>query len=179
MLAKIPGGARQQAGSQGIGWFFQNTFEAFELPQHVRNGLAGQKFTLAIPAEYLAMADKIHDTGKAAKVAGTIANVDADDKLKVGAVRKTLSNDKRKPQTGPRLKAATDIKCRYHVTFGETAYRCGVPHKCTMKDKIKPKKTFWTKPGECCNLACFLLGYLDRLFALGHPVGVEQPSGLV
>ena len=122
MLAKISGGTMQQAGSKGISWFFRNTFET-KLPQHV--------------AEFLALADKIHDTGKAAKAAGTVTNVDTDAKLEVGDVGKPPANNKGKPKA--RLKASTADKCQYHVTFGENAYHCGTPDNCTMKDKIKPK----------------------------------------
>ena len=100
------------------------------------NGLAGEKFTFANPTQYLAMADKLHDTGKAAEAAGSIASVETNEEKEVSAIGQTLGRNRGKAK--PRaLKPTTDNKCFVHVKYGDKAYKCLGPTTCIMKDKVR------------------------------------------
>ncbi len=101
--------------------------------------LAGEKFNLSNYTQYLALADKLHDSGKAAKATGSVASIDESGKQEVSAVGKASGRNKGKAKAN--LKPATD-KCLYHVNYGEKVFKCLAPATCTMKDK-----TTKTTPG--------------------------------
>ena len=75
MFLRMPSCISTNAGGCKVStWIFRNAYKA-KMPKHIRNGLAGKEFPFS-NTKYLARADKLYDTGKAAKAASTVASVD-------------------------------------------------------------------------------------------------------
>ena len=58
--------------------------------------LAGEKFNLSNYTQYLALADKLHDSGKAAKATGSVTSNGESGKQEVSAVGKASGRNKGK-----------------------------------------------------------------------------------
>ena len=132
-ISKIP--SCTEAKCPAATWHFRNTFEA-AMPTHVRNGLVAKELDYSDPTEYLALADKLYDAGKAAQAAA----VEVDGSTggdETAAVTKNNRDNKRntRKNAGDR-----DPTCFIHKKYGADSYKCADPERCPKRDKIKPPK---------------------------------------
>ena len=122
MLAKMPTCSSTESTGWPLGaWHFRNAFQG-KLPVHVRNGLVDKAFSFLDLTEYLKLADKLYDSGKAAQTSATVASVD-DTNNEVGAVGKApgAGKAKAKPerqqvQNPPKVgKEGTELRRHRHL----------------------------------------------------------------